>query len=177
MLVFHLRCCVDLHSEVRRAVYTNVIPETRLLRERAAKWCRMRFNCLSRTCLPSSHKFNQHPQRELPADVCVYHSSHVCPQRDGARSHVQTDKCTLCSRAGAQTRHNDSPVTTPVFKLLYITRVHRPRSAAVPRLIIDTDMSTDCDDVGATCIAHALMDRGEVDLIAVVHDTGTSQTH
>lgn len=44
--------------------------------------------------------------------------------------------------------------------------------AEPPRLIIDTDMSTDCDDVGATCIAHALMDRGEVNLIAVVHDTG-----
>eukprot|EP00035_Acanthoeca_spectabilis_P032234 m.17874 g.17874 ORF g.17874 m.17874 type:complete len:315 (+) comp5231_c0_seq2:88-1032(+) len=43
--------------------------------------------------------------------------------------------------------------------------------AEPPRLIIDTDMSTDCDDVGATCIAHALMDRGEVNLIAVVHDT------
>lgn len=46
------------------------------------------------------------------------------------------------------------------------------RSAGVPRLIIDTDMSTDCDDVGATCIAHAMMDRGEVELIAVVHNTG-----
>mmetsp|Transcript_17388 Transcript_17388/g.45403 ORF Transcript_17388/g.45403 Transcript_17388/m.45403 type:complete len:342 (-) Transcript_17388:170-1195(-) len=40
------------------------------------------------------------------------------------------------------------------------------------RLIIDTDMSGDCDDVGATCIAHALTDRGEVNLLAVVHNTG-----
>ncbi len=29
-------------------------------------------------------------------------------------------------------------------------------------LIIDTDMSTDVDDVGATCIANAMMDNGEV---------------
>ena len=34
------------------------------------------------------------------------------------------------------------------------------------RLIIDTDMSSDCDDVGAVCMAHALMDRGEADLLA-----------
>eukprot|EP01051_Picozoa_sp_SAG22_P012503 SAG22_NODE_1306_length_4792_cov_369.145962_5_plen_306_part_00 len=39
-------------------------------------------------------------------------------------------------------------------------------------LIIDTDMSTDCDDVGALCLANALMTRGEADLIAVVHNTG-----
>ena len=40
------------------------------------------------------------------------------------------------------------------------------------RLIIDTDMSTDCDDVGAVCIANELMTKGEADLIAVVHNTG-----
>ena len=46
-----------------------------------------------------------------------------------------------------------------------------PRRPA-QRLIIDTDMSSDCDDVGAVCIAHALMDRGEAELVAVVHNTG-----
>jgi len=44
-------------------------------------------------------------------------------------------------------------------------------AAAAVKLIIDTDMSTDCDDVGALCIAHALADRGEVELLAVVHNT------
>jgi inosine-uridine nucleoside N-ribohydrolase len=43
---------------------------------------------------------------------------------------------------------------------------------APQRLIIDTDMSTDCDDVAALCLAHAMMDTGEVELLAVVHDTG-----
>ena len=42
------------------------------------------------------------------------------------------------------------------------------------KLIIDTDMSTDCDDVGALCIAHALEQRGEAELLAVVHDTGVA---
>jgi hypothetical protein len=41
-----------------------------------------------------------------------------------------------------------------------------------PRLIIDTDMSGDCDDVGAVCLAHALQMRGEAKLLAVVHNTG-----
>lgn len=45
-------------------------------------------------------------------------------------------------------------------------------SPSPTRLIIDTDMSGDCDDVGAVCIAHALMTRGEANLIAVVHNTG-----
>jgi len=39
-------------------------------------------------------------------------------------------------------------------------------------LIIDTDMSVDVDDVGALCLAHALADRGEANLLAVVHDAG-----
>jgi inosine-uridine nucleoside N-ribohydrolase len=47
-------------------------------------------------------------------------------------------------------------------------------AAPATKLIIDTDMSTDCDDVGALCIAHALEQRGEAELLAVVHDTGVS---
>ena len=43
--------------------------------------------------------------------------------------------------------------------------------AAVPALILDTDMSIDVDDVGALCAAHALVDAGEATLLAVVHDT------
>eukprot|EP00966_Prymnesium_polylepis_P138181 3193168-Prymnesium_polylepis.1 len=48
-----------------------------------------------------------------------------------------------------------------------MTQTTRP----VP-LIIDTDMSFDVDDVGAVCIAHALMARGEAELLAVMHSSG-----
>ena len=47
-----------------------------------------------------------------------------------------------------------------------ICNLHFPvcrRSAGVP-LIIDTDASVDVDDVVAICMAHALMDKGEVDI-------------
>lgn len=44
--------------------------------------------------------------------------------------------------------------------------------APTPQLIIDTDMSFDVDDVGAVCLAHALADRGEAELVAVVYDSG-----
>ena len=50
-----------------------------------------------------------------------------------------------------------------------------PTKKAPQRLIVDTDMSTDCDDVGAVCMANALMDAGEADLLAVVHNTGLLQ--
>ena len=33
-------------------------------------------------------------------------------------------------------------------------------------------MGTDVDDVGAICIANAMQDLGEVDILAIVHDTG-----
>ena len=37
-------------------------------------------------------------------------------------------------------------------------------------LLVDTDMSTDVDDVGALCIAHELQTRGEATIAAVVHN-------
>ena len=36
------------------------------------------------------------------------------------------------------------------------------------RIILDTDMSGDCDDAGALAVLHALADRGECELLAVV---------
>ena len=44
-------------------------------------------------------------------------------------------------------------------------------NAQVP-LIIDTDASFDVDDVVAICLAHALADRGETKILAIVHDAG-----
>ena len=39
-------------------------------------------------------------------------------------------------------------------------------------MIIDTDASFDVDDVVAICLAHALQDRGEAEIRAIVHDAG-----
>ncbi len=36
------------------------------------------------------------------------------------------------------------------------------------KVIIDTDMATDCDDAGALAVAHALQNRGECTILAVV---------
>ena len=47
-----------------------------------------------------------------------------------------------------------------------------PLSSLVVKLIIDTDMDYDVDDVGAVCAAHAMADRGEVEIIAIVHNAG-----
>jgi len=47
-----------------------------------------------------------------------------------------------------------------------------PLIAAQQRLIVDTDMGFDVDDVIAVCIANAMHKSGEVNLLAVVHDTG-----
>ena len=45
----------------------------------------------------------------------------------------------------------------------------------VTPLIIDTDLSIDVDDLGALCVAHALADRGEVELLAMLHGTGLDE--
>lgn len=41
-------------------------------------------------------------------------------------------------------------------------------SSAPVRLIYDTDMQTDCDDVAALGVLHALADRGEVEILATM---------
>lgn len=41
-------------------------------------------------------------------------------------------------------------------------------------VIIDTDISIDVDDVGSICLAHGLMDAGELNILAIVHNTGLS---
>ena len=40
------------------------------------------------------------------------------------------------------------------------------------KLIIDTDMGFDVDDVGALCVAHALQDMNETEILLVIHNTG-----
>src|SRR5688500_19154667 len=36
------------------------------------------------------------------------------------------------------------------------------------RLILDSDMDSDCDDAGALAVLHALADRGEAEILATV---------
>ena len=60
------------------------------------------------------------------------------------------------------------------FFVFFCATLHLPTTMPVP-IIIDTDMSIDVDDVGALCVAHALEDRGEAKILAVVHGTGLAQ--
>ena len=41
-------------------------------------------------------------------------------------------------------------------------------AVAVPRIIFDTDMATDCDDAGALAVLHVLADKGECEILATV---------
>jgi len=50
----------------------------------------------------------------------------------------------------------------------YVTAERLSRPVRPAKLILDTDMSGDCDDAGTLAMLHALADRGECDLLAVV---------
>merc|ERR1712000_770280 len=56
--------------------------------------------------------------------------------------------------------------------VLAVASLFAVAEGAAVKLIIDTDASGDCDDVGAICIANALADNGEAELLAVMHNTG-----
>ncbi len=47
----------------------------------------------------------------------------------------------------------------------------KPAAAAPVKVIFDTDMDSDCDDVGAIAVLHALADLGEADILATVVST------
>ncbi|WP_233215369.1 nucleoside hydrolase [Rhodopirellula bahusiensis] len=50
-----------------------------------------------------------------------------------------------------------------------MAQVGQPPASCEPvKLILDTDMSGDCDDAGALALLHALADRGECEILAVV---------
>src|SRR5687767_2874399 len=46
--------------------------------------------------------------------------------------------------------------------------LHSGEPAAVVKIIFDTDMDSDCDDVGALAVLHALADLGEAEILATV---------
>mmetsp|Transcript_16646 Transcript_16646/g.31566 ORF Transcript_16646/g.31566 Transcript_16646/m.31566 type:complete len:367 (-) Transcript_16646:144-1244(-) len=58
------------------------------------------------------------------------------------------------------------------WALFLILEVAGHDNGGPPSIIVDTDMSIDCDDVAALCVAHSLMDEGKANLLAVVHNTG-----
>ena len=57
---------------------------------------------------------------------------------------------------------------TGILWLAGLLAVASVATAAPVRIILDTDMSGDCDDAGALAVLHALADRGECRLLAVV---------
>lgn len=46
-----------------------------------------------------------------------------------------------------------------------------PNKTPPARIILDTDMAEDVDDAGALALLHALADRGEAEILAVMHST------
>ena len=56
---------------------------------------------------------------------------------------------------------------------LWLTAAAAAAAASAPqRIIVDTDMGFDVDDVGAVCLANSLHAAGLADVLAVVHNTG-----
>jgi inosine-uridine nucleoside N-ribohydrolase len=54
-----------------------------------------------------------------------------------------------------------------------VVRASMPASTAPTNVIVDTDMYTDVDDVGALAVANALMSKGEANLVGVILDTSS----
>lgn len=63
-----------------------------------------------------------------------------------------------------------------MFRLLPLALLLCAPAAAQPaKILFDTDMAGDCDDVGALAVLHALADRGEAEILAVVSNRKEKQ--
>ena len=62
-------------------------------------------------------------------------------------------------------------VPTPARASPSVTRFVRGMRSPIPRIIFDTDMITDFDDVGALACLHALADAGECEILATISST------
>lgn len=70
-------------------------------------------------------------------------------------------------------RHLRASSTYWIVAILFLSVIAvkpLPAADAAVRLILDTDMSGDCDDAGALALLHALADRGECELLATVNN-------
>ncbi len=56
------------------------------------------------------------------------------------------------------------------------TKQIKLKKSAPVKIIFDTDMDSDVDDVGALAVLHALMDKGEVELLAVMVSSTCPET-
>ncbi|TWU15740.1 sulfatase-like hydrolase/transferase [Allorhodopirellula heiligendammensis] len=92
----------------------------------------------------------------------VERSTHVSA---GARS-VKFEMPLAAGRTTMQTWLSDGK-GQEIGGAYYVT-AERLEAASPVTLIFDTDMSGDCDDAGALGLLHALADRGECELLAVV---------
>jgi len=61
------------------------------------------------------------------------------------------------------------PISFIAFSLLLISSCHGPDKSKVPvRIIFDTDLGPDYDDVGALAFLHAMADSGKAEILATV---------
>ena len=61
---------------------------------------------------------------------------------------------------------------TMAWYLAHLSLFFLAKATPRQRIIVDTDMGFDVDDVGAVCLANALHLAGKAELLAVVHNTG-----
>ncbi len=59
-----------------------------------------------------------------------------------------------------------------LFALLTCNREKEIKDNTPIKLIFDTDMGSDCDDVGALALLHAYMDDGKAELLACIYSSG-----
>ena len=99
--------------------------------------------------------------------------SHGCPVKDTKYDNLGTEIITISRSCESLDFRRPPTIVAINMRIRLIGHLLLIRLAlGKPALLIDTDMSVDVDDVGMLCAAHTLVQRGECDILGVVHDTG-----
>jgi hypothetical protein len=65
-----------------------------------------------------------------------------------------------------------STITLSIILVITPNGAQAQRASSVPRVILDTDMGSDCDDVGALALLNEYANQGKAEVVGVVYSSG-----
>ena len=134
------------------------------------RWPRERETPLERRPAAADHRGRKVPRRHEPAHrrgAAQDRRFRPHDERGGSGCGGEVSR-PACRRAQPNCKPGFSTLRGQELCGAYYVYARRLHTAPPVKLILDTDMSGDCDDAGTLALLHTLADRGECELLATV---------
>ncbi len=65
-----------------------------------------------------------------------------------------------------------NPIAFSIILSIAGSNIHAQNAPSVPRIILDTDMGSDCDDVGALALLNEYANQGKAEIVGIIYSSG-----